>query len=151
MDLAQFKTQYPDISQALIDEGIAQGAATERARIMAVEAQALPGHEALITEMKNDGKTTGPEAAARVLAAEKVARKGRLDLITAEAPKPVPPSLPVEEAAAGPGPNAPIEEQAKHEWDHKHELREEFTSFGAYLGWRKAEARGAAKILKKSA
>jgi len=52
----------------------AEGAAAERARIQAVEAQALPGHAALIAALKFDGKTTGPEAAVAVLQAERSAR-----------------------------------------------------------------------------
>ena len=40
-------------------QGKAEGATAERERIKAVEAQAMPGHEALIAEMKFDGKTTG--------------------------------------------------------------------------------------------
>lgn len=71
-------------------QGKAEGATAERERIKAVEAQAIPGHEALIAEMKFDGKTTGPEAAVRILAAEKEKRGKVLTELKADAPKPVP-------------------------------------------------------------
>lgn len=60
----------------------ADGAAAEQARVAAVRAQILPGHEALIETLAADGKTTGPEAAMAVLAAERskteAAAKARL-------------------------------------------------------------------------
>lgn len=52
----------------------AAGATAERQRMLAVEAVALPGHEALVAQLRDDGKTTGPEAAAQILAAEKALR-----------------------------------------------------------------------------
>ena len=55
-----------------------------------MEAQALPGHEALIAQFKADGKTTGPEAAVAVLAAERAANKNVLAALTGDAPKPAP-------------------------------------------------------------
>ena len=58
-------------------EALSEGAAQERARIQAVRAQTLPGHEALIETLAFDGKTTGPEAAAAVLAAERTAIAAR--------------------------------------------------------------------------
>jgi len=78
--------EHPEIAEAFR----AEGALAERERIQAVEAQMLPGHKALIDQLKADGKTTGPEAAAQVLAAErnKLAQAGA-DL-AADAPKPVP-------------------------------------------------------------
>jgi hypothetical protein len=71
-------------------QGKAEGATTERDRIRAIEAVAMPGHEALIAEMKFDGKTTGPEAAVRILAAEKEKRGKVLTDLKADAPNPVP-------------------------------------------------------------
>jgi signal peptide peptidase SppA len=52
-------------------EGLIAGAAAECARIQAVRAQSLSGHEALIEQLANDGRTTGPEAAMAVNAAER--------------------------------------------------------------------------------
>lgn len=52
-------------------DAMTEGAAQERARIQAVRAQALPGHEALIETLAFDGTTTGDQAASAVLAAER--------------------------------------------------------------------------------
>ena len=52
-------------------EGLTAGAEGERERIKAVEGQFMPGHEKLIAGLKFDGETTGPDAAVKVLAAEK--------------------------------------------------------------------------------
>jgi len=75
----------------------AEGAVGERDRIAGVRAQAMPGHEALIDQLAADGKTTGPEAAVQVLAAERarVAKAGADRM--ADAPAPV---------LAGPAPDA---------------------------------------------
>jgi hypothetical protein len=76
-----------------------ESATNERARILAVQNTNMPGHEKLVAEMVNDGKTTGNEAAARVLAAEKskIIQVGA-DL-AADAPKPAP-AAPADNAAA---------------------------------------------------
>lgn len=71
-------------------DAIAEGAAQERARIQAVRAQTLPGHEALIETLAFDGKTTGPEAAAAVLAAERSAIAARGMAHAADAPNAAP-------------------------------------------------------------
>lgn len=65
-----------------------EGAAAERARIQAVEAQSMKGHEELIQTLKFDGKTTGPEAAVQVLAAEKTKKGDRLKDLRNGAPAP---------------------------------------------------------------
>jgi capsid assembly protease len=49
----------------------AEGAAAECERVAAVRSMALPGHEALIEQLATDGRTTGPEAAMLVNAAER--------------------------------------------------------------------------------
>lgn len=67
-----------------------EGAAGERARIQSVRAQSMPGHEALVEQLAFDGRTTGPEAAAAVVAAER-ARLGAIATARAnDAPAPVP-------------------------------------------------------------
>lgn len=67
---------YDDIYQVGFNAGVKSvdlkaAATAERERIMAVFEQTLPGHDALIREMAFDGKTSGPEAAVRILAAER--------------------------------------------------------------------------------
>jgi hypothetical protein len=98
MDINELKTKHPEVfAQALaegkaagmaegmtagkaegITEGKALGAEAERKRIADVRAQLIPGHEALIDELASDGKTTGPEAAMRIVAAEKALQKSKL-------------------------------------------------------------------------
>jgi hypothetical protein len=91
LTIEEFKTAYPDLHKEIAEaaqqkgfadgraEGVTAGAAAERQRIIDVRAQLIPGHEALIEEMANDGKTTGPEAAVKILAAEKEARNKALE------------------------------------------------------------------------
>lgn len=67
----------------------AEGAEAERARIQAVREQTMPGHEALIEALAFDGKTTGPEAAVQVLAAERTRVSGAAAARAADAPAPV--------------------------------------------------------------
>lgn len=59
-------------------EGYAEGHAAETQRIAEVFAVTLPGHEKLIQSLALDGKTTGGEAAAQIIAAEK---KGGADYL----------------------------------------------------------------------
>lgn len=103
---AEFKAEIEALEQTAYERGKADGATAERERIKAVEAQAVPGHEVLIAELKFDGKTTGPEAAVKVLAAEKEKRAKTMADLKADAPAPVP-------HAETPAPTgAPEEQQA---------------------------------------
>lgn len=150
-------TNHADIAEAFksegynkgIEDGKKIGVEAERKRIQDVEAQIIPGHEALVNALKFDGKTSGPEAAVAVLSAEKGIRKAYLENIKADAPEPVSrPSV----ACSVPSvdQSAPIEERAKAEWDQSVEVRDEFSGdYNAYIAFRKAESAGQVKILKK--
>jgi hypothetical protein len=89
---AQLAPELKALEDAAYAKGKGEGESAERERIKAIEVQAegMPGHDALIQEMKFDGKTTGPEAAVRLLAAEKTKKAARVTEIRADAPKPVP-------------------------------------------------------------
>jgi capsid assembly protease len=89
MTREELAAQAPDLLAAVLAEGHAAGAAAECARIKDVEAQALPGHEALIAGLKFDGKTSGAEAAVAVLAAERTALATRAKHLAGDAPSPV--------------------------------------------------------------
>ena len=65
------------------------GAKNELERVLAVEAACLPGHEKLIAGLKADGKTTGPQASAQVVAAEKEKRETGLETLNSESAEPV--------------------------------------------------------------
>lgn len=80
-----------------------RGATAERDRAASVRAQAMPGHEKLIEQLVADGKTTGPEAAVAVLAAERAAAAARAKALVTDTPKP----LPADPSATGqPAPSA---------------------------------------------
>lgn len=97
MTADELKKEHPEAAAALQ----AEGAATERERIQAIEGQLIPGHEALIAQMKFDGKSTAGDAAMAVLAAEKKGREAHANANAADAPKPVPQAAaPIVEAPA---------------------------------------------------
>jgi signal peptide peptidase SppA len=88
-------------------EAATAAATAERERIQAVEAQALPGHSALIASLKFDGKATGHDAAVAVLAAERKLRGTTAQSLEEDAPKPV--------GASVPDPKKEAEEKAARE------------------------------------
>lgn len=73
-----------------LDAGRKSGAETERLRIKAIEAVALPGHTTLIEQLKWDGQTTGAEAAMKVLQAEKETRGIHLAQLKQDVLAPIP-------------------------------------------------------------
>lgn len=82
MNKEEIEQQYPDAAAAFRTEG----ATAERQRIQDVNAQSMPGHEALISSLAFDGKTTGPEAAVQVLAAHREESQKVTDNLQADAP-----------------------------------------------------------------
>lgn len=82
----QLAAEAPDVLAAIQ----AEGASAERERIQSIEAQTIPGHEALITALKFDGKSTAGDAAMAVLAAEKQARTTQAARLAGDAPAPLP-------------------------------------------------------------
>jgi signal peptide peptidase SppA len=86
MNREEIEAQHP----ALAAELRAEGAATERTRIQAIEGQTIAGHEKLIATMKFDGKSTAGDAAMAVLAAERQSRAAHAAAAASEAPAPVP-------------------------------------------------------------
>lgn len=75
--IADLAAAHPDLCTQLRVEG----ATAERTRILAIEAAALPGHEALVAEMKADPSVSADAAAGRLLNAEKQLRAGRLQAV----------------------------------------------------------------------
>jgi ClpP class serine protease len=94
----QLAADHPDLLASILEEGralgyttgLAEGAARERQRIQDVEAQVLPGHEALISMLKFDGQTTGSDAALQIVRAEKALAAERIASLRADTPKPLP-------------------------------------------------------------
>ena len=149
MNIETLKAEHPAVFDAIKAEGVAegmtQGTTAERQRIQDVLAQALPGHEALVQTLAFDGKTTGPEAASAVLAAERKARETKLGAMKEDAPNPAPTDSP-EPTQALQG-----EEAWKAEFEKDADLRAEFGgSLNAYLAFKKAEAKGTIRIATKT-
>ena len=96
--IVTISTQQTDAIAKAKTEAHTAGAAAERERIAAVRAQAIPGHDALIEQLAFDGKTTGPEAAMAILAAERQLRAAHQTAIDA-----APPAV---DAALAPDPDA---------------------------------------------
>lgn len=157
MKIEDLEKNHPELAKALREEGItigikqgrAEGAATERQRILDVEAQILPGHEKLIATLKADGKTSGAEAAVQVLAAEKAKSAATLAALNDDAPKPAPHAPAPTAPAVNQDPDAgkPLEERCKATWDKDTKLRGEFPDFASYLGYMRGMESGKVKVL----
>jgi signal peptide peptidase SppA len=148
----QIAAEAPELLQALIAEGVQQGATAEIQRIQSVMAQSMPGHEALVNALAFDGKTTGPEAAVAIIAAEKQASKRASADLAADAPQPVPQAatpafdapMPEDQLA-----NLPIEKRCEAQWNSDATLHREFSSLGAYVAFVRHSEAGTARILRK--
>lgn len=140
---------HAELLAEILSEGAAVGAEKERTRILDIQSRAkgFPGHDDLVASLIADGKTTGVEAAAQILEAERGRGAARLAALKSDAPPPVPHGADSEPAAAS---DLPVDEQARADWDAKSELREEFGKFETYLAYAKAHASGQVKVLGKS-
>jgi hypothetical protein len=161
------KTAYPAIVQGIekaafdngysagltkgTEDGLKAGADKERLRIQAVENNLLPGHEALIFQMKFDGVTTGEQAAVKILHAEKALRETKLQDFTADKP-PVVATVDaakdepkkIEKQATG---ELMTEDQLKAAWNKDNALRAEFgNDFDAYKAYEEADSKGLVKV-----
>jgi len=135
------KTDHPDIFAAIFAEGVR----AENDRVKSVQAQSFPGHEKLIAEMIADGKTTGSEAAIKILAAEREGKKNTIANLAVDLPKHVEPQFDdLEDDSAKTG-----EELWKAEWDSSVSLRDEFSGeFSTYMSYKRAEESGKIKMRK---
>ena len=85
LTIEKIKAEAPDVAQAIANEAAPAASAAERERIRSVLALSRPGFESLVNELAFDGKTTGPEAALRVLSAMDAKRDAKLDAIRSDA------------------------------------------------------------------
>jgi len=149
LTLESVREKHPEIAKALTDEGfsagVAAGAEAERKRIHDVEAQSMPGHETLISALKFDGKTTGAEAAVQVLAAEKGNRAKLARFALADSPSIPFVAIGIDPTDTADNSDAPVEERCKAKWDASADLRNEFTSYEAYLAYTRADESGRIK------
>lgn len=131
MDREELMASYPQLAQALIDEGRVAGAEAERARILGIEAHAMPGHEALIASLKADGATTPDQAAAKVLTAE----RGKLATMQTDLSADAPAALP-----AATDQQAPVKKGATVIAERAKQLVAEASARGETLTYAKAAA-----------
>ena len=96
MNREQLKADHPEIFEAVRkeghdagqQEGIKQGAQAERERIAAIDAEAMPGHDALTAQAKAEGWNVEQYLAA-CARAERAAVKAAAEQHKADAPQPV--------------------------------------------------------------
>lgn len=151
LTLDALTAERPDLVEAITADARTAGATAERKRIQAVEAQALPGHEALIATLKWDGKTTGPEAAVQVLQAERNANAGHLQALQDDAPPPAPAAESGTAQAVTEDESLPLRDRCEATWKRDAKLRAEFgDDFEAYVAYRKADANGQVRYLRSA-
>lgn len=141
----------------LLNTILAEGAATERARIQAVEGAVIPGHEALIAAMKFDGKSTGGDAALAVNAAERALRGRAATALANDAPKPLAAAatpavdntaaLAAAAEVAANDKSKPVEERCKTKWDADAGVRAEFGTFEGFVAFTRASELGKVRVL----
>jgi signal peptide peptidase SppA len=150
MTMDSFIQRYPAMAETLKMEGANQ----ERERIKSVEDQLISGHESLIQSLKFDGKTTGAEAAIKVLSAEKENRNKMLSNLKADAPAAVPmPSIHQADKSDQSMPEEEIPEDEKYEaqWRKDAKLRSEFSSKESFMAYMKAQSNGQVRLLRRAA
>jgi signal peptide peptidase SppA len=157
MDLEKLKAEHPQLVQAIEKDAHSAGVAAERARVQAVKATLIPGHEALVERLIADG-TPAADAALAVNAAEREIRVKQGDKERAEAPAPArtaPPSTvpgqddkPAAQTDAERLANLPVDERCKAMWDaNTSGVRNQYTSLGAFVAYEKAVAAGKVKSI----
>lgn len=102
MDRESILAAHPELAEAFR----AEGATAERARILGVEAQTMPGHEALVATLKADGRTSPEQAAMQILTAERTKLGAMAGKLSEDAPKPVIHASAPSDAAAAPAKNS---------------------------------------------
>lgn len=140
------RAAHGDLIAGIEQAAETRGAEAERARILGVEAQSMPGHESLIATLKADGKTTPAEAAIQVLGAVKAAGGGALAVLqkmdkAAEGVTSTPSS---EGEASTTAPKAATPEGWTAEWEGSADLQREYPTVAAYVATMKREAAKAA-------
>lgn len=157
--IAELTAAYPDLvaeirkeattaaaatlNTAALAAARAEGAKAEHARVAGIEAAALPGHEALLAELKADGSITPEAAAMRFINAEKAARAGHADAIkNVEGTTGKVSSAPAthREEQKKPPANTPAGWRA--EWEGDPTLQAEFASADHYVNYAQGVANG---------
>lgn len=147
--VADLTAAFPDLVGAIRSEAHLAGATAERERVLGIAALADASNGSLIAEMQADGKTTPPEAALRILNAQKEARGQHLQAIvdvekTTNGVRPAPSSAAVPSApppASGP-------DGWKAQWAGDTALQAEFDTAESYVAYQQGVASGRIKRLE---
>lgn len=141
----QVAAEHPAIAAVFRTEG----ADAERARIQSIEAQSIPGHEALIHALKFDGQSTGGDAAQAVLAAVRNTLTAQATALASDAPKPLPlvPASTVQPDAAAAHAALPLAERCKATWESDASVRAEFGTLAGFAAYTKANESGNVRML----
>jgi hypothetical protein len=149
--LAALQAAYPALCSDLQASARTEGATAERARILGIEANALPGHEKLIADMKVDGSVTPDQAAGRILAAERALRtSGAQAIVDVEKVTNVVAAAPLATATPPAKAVAQTAEGWKGEFAASATLQSEFASAEDYAAFKAAEVGGKVRFLRKA-
>ncbi|MDR7220350.1 S49 family peptidase [Aminobacter aminovorans] len=136
------QADFDEAVRTAVLKGREDGAKAERDRLAGIEANALPGHEALIAAHKADSAMTPEKSAVAILAAEKAkpqdVRKGLEKLDKAAEGVNSTPSM--DGDAGGHGPKATTPEGWAAEWQASSALQAEFPTAESYVATKKREA-----------
>lgn len=137
------------ITQEQIDAYRSEGAAAERARLLALEEVAVAGHEDLLAKAKADPEMTAEKLALEIVKAEKA--KGNDYLASLKnAEENLPEISPSAKVVAPSFVGATATERAEHEWNTKAEIRKEFDGDKeAFVAYFIAQENGQIKIQNK--
>ncbi len=125
-----------------LSEGEALGATKERERILEVLKQSMPGHEALVEKLAFDGKTTGPEAAVQILAAEKKIRENAKIDFKADGVTPVTPGGDEKEPDSKTA-------KTKEDFEKNEALQKEFGTWETFAAYTEAMEAGFVQTIQK--
>ncbi len=148
MDVSHKKGDTPMIKEE--SELLNQGQQSELDRIKSISEMGEglgADQQDLIKEMMFDGKTTGPEAAVKLLAANKVSMAAMAKQLSEETPAAVPAQIPKEAIGLNKFAHLPIEERCKEEWSADPKVRADFFDVEGYIEFTKATENGQVKIL----
>jgi len=153
-------TNHADIAESFRSEGVAsvdvakiqtEAREAETKRIKSVLDQSMPGHEKIINQLAFDGLTTGPEAAVKVLQAEKATKETVSHDLAADAHEVANVSASTNEqldqtADTRVDINVPADKRCENDWNKDANLRAEFNNdFTSFLEYTKAQEEGLIK------
>lgn len=151
INAAFVKQYFPAVAAELVK----QGAKAELDRIAGIEKAALPGHEKIIAAHKADASKTPADAMQAVIEAERASRGKHLAALDTDEAKVKglrsEPANGTETETNKPGYGLEGDAKWKAEYAGLKDLQAEFLTEAAYLGFKRADARGAVKILNTKA